>query len=390
MDDAKKTVLTAKKMQVSYEYKGKTYDDQDMIAYFKHENYIHKVENKLLGDFDESGKYTIPNELLKVFLNLRKQIVKKDKQIYFLKSVCGKEVFEFKLEIGVVSKGESFAQLYLIEKAHNIVGDEKFEIITPVIFYTDDADVYFENKIKKIFNILSDDEVEGRMKENETIALVLMEKIKFCGKVYERYLLESRLRDKIYIEKLLRILASDQIVGPRVLKKYEELLKKYEKVLSPANKNYYRVLKQLLDSILIEEEKNTSKEVALLIQRLRKIYVLANAQTIEAINTPEKKVESKQQKIKLPSGTGAITFKSASAGGKKATATSKNFSSAYSSLSKNARNEVLSSHKAKKDKEYSTFLDSEFLGDVSRRLNNAGVEREKLDNTKVIPTFEQN
>ena len=327
-----KPPVKIEKLKLSYNYNGKTYEDNDMIAYFKHENFIHKIENKLIGEFDDGGKYTIPNELLKDLLSLKKQVVKKDNQTYFLKSVCGKEIFEFKIEIGAVSKSESFAQLYLIEKAFEVVGDEKLEIITPIVFYTDDADAYFETKIKNIFNILQDDEVLGRMKENETIALKLLEKIKFYSKMYERYLLESRVRDKIYIEKLLRIIAQDQNIGSVILKKYEELIKKYSKSLDPKNKNYYRVLKQLLDSILIEEEKSVSKEVALLIQRLRKVYVQANQQTIDVISVPEKKVENKQDKIKLPSGTGAISFKSASPSKKALIDSIKNFSSSISGL----------------------------------------------------------
>lgn len=331
MENGGKTVVKTEKPKISYSYKGKTYEDKDMIAYYKHENYIHKLENKLLGEYDESSRYTVPNEILKNLLALRKQIVKKDKQTFFLKSVCGKDVFEFKIEIGVVSKSESFAQLYLIEKAFDISGDEKIEISTPIVFYTDDSDAYFETKIKKIFNILSDDEVEGRMKENEAIAINLLEKIKFYSKVYERYLLESRLRDKIYIEKLLRILTQDQETGPIILKKYEELIKKYGHSLDSKNKNYYRVLKQLLDSILMEEEKNVSKEVALLIQRLRKVYVQANTETLEIISVPEKKVEKKQENIKLPSGTGQISFKSAPKL-KQDTSPTKKFSGAVSGL----------------------------------------------------------
>lgn len=365
------TVVATEKPKLSYTYMGKIYDDGDMVAYYKHENFIYKIENKLIGDFDNNGRYTIDNVVLKDLVALRKQIVKKDKQFYFLKAVCGKEVFEFKLEFGTVSKTEFFAQLYLIEKAARIAGDEKIEISTPIVFYTDDADAYFETKVKKIFNILQDGDDEGRMKENETIALNLLEKIRIFSKAYERYLQESKLKDKIYIEKLLRILSQDANFGSIILKKYEELIKRYSGSLNPANNNYYRILKQLLDSILVEEEKNVSREVALLVQRLRKVYTQANQETIELISAVEKKVEVKKETAKEKSssgGGGSSSSKSraAKAAPKKVETKAKPFSSAVllpqkSNETQTRTSDINKQAKQVDDKINSFFVDNSFM-----------------------------
>lgn len=389
MEKIEESVNISAEPKISYEYKGKTYDDKDMVAYFKHENYLHKLENKLLGEYDEKGKYIFSKDIARDLVLLRKQILLKDKQTYLLKSVCGEQIFEFKLEIGVASKGKAYAQLYLIEKAYNIIGDEKIDVKTPIVFYTDDSDIYFEGKVKKIFNIYEGDEVEGRMKENETLALALLEKMKFWGKIYERYLLESRLRDKIYIEKILRILSQDKNVGAVALKKYEELIKKYEKVLTPANKNYYRVLKQLLDSVLIEEEQNTSKEVALLIQRLRKVYIQANEQTIGMLEEKPVKQTSKPEIKKSEEKSGAKTFKGATSVKPVKKEVSKNaFSSPYTKLkSYSKQDKQITNSKNYTSKKPVNDFNTSFM--QTEEFNNYVTKAyEKANNTKNTPAIE--
>lgn len=297
------------KPKIKYDYKGKVFEDEDQVAFFKHENLIHKLQNKLLGDFDEKGLYTLPKEILKDLLALKKVISKRDGKYTYLKANCGNISFYFEMEIGEYGKGISFAQILLIEQASYIEGDEKFTIKTPIVFYTDDTDVYFETKVKKIFNILSDEEVEGKEKENDVLAIAILEKIKLMQKHYDRYLLETRLRDKIYVEKVLAIFAQDLLKGPYLLKKYESILKKYGKQIDVTNKNYYRVLKLILDQILFEEEKSLSKEIETLLNRLRKVYVQANTQTIEVILVPKKVEVKKEEVIKAAKGPGAISFK---------------------------------------------------------------------------------
>lgn len=327
--NSEQNTQSEQKPEIAYEYGGKVYSDEDLATYFKHEHFLFKVFNKMLGDYDQNGKYKLPNEILKDLLALRKVPTKTENQTTFLKSTCGSITFLFKLEIGNHGTDKKYAQLYLIESAVEIPGQEKQEVISPIAFYTDDADAYFETKVKKVFNILTQEEVDGgREKENEQLALALLEKIKFMGKIYDAYLNESRLRDKIYVEKILKILAQDAH-GALILKKYEQLLKQYQGVLDTNNKNYYRILKQLLDQALLEEEKSLSREVALLLQRLRKVYVQANTQTIDVVKAPpQKKQEKKEEKAKKASGPGAITFKYASSAASKSGG-SKKYSSVY-------------------------------------------------------------
>ncbi|MGI5842544.1 MAG: hypothetical protein ACOX6H_04585, partial [Christensenellales bacterium] len=131
----------------------------------------------------------------------------------------------------------------------------------------------------------------------------------FGNAVYKRYLTENKLKDKIYVEKMLKILAQSK-EGSVILAKYQSLLEKNKGSLLPTNKDYYRALKQLLDGVIEQNKKTLPKESVVLINRLRDVYVKANTMTIDGIVAQEK---AKEKAPAAPAKSGAS--KAASGGG---------------------------------------------------------------------------
>lgn len=299
------------KPKVSYSYAGKEYDDQDFIEFVKQKNLVFRLANKLMGDFDESGKYEIPNETLVTLVGLKKKVVKSEKQTTYLKAECLKSVFYFEIEVGVFSKDQSYAQLYVIERAVRMIGEEAVAIKTPVVFYTDDSDAFFEKKYKQTFNVAlkeeDEEEVEGRKKENEELAKALLDNMRLMGIFHERYIAQTRVRDKLYLEKVLKKLAEDP-KNAELLKLYEQMIKQLGKKLDPQSKSYYHDLKEILDKVLIQNEVRLDQEFVEYLRKLRKVYVTANTQTVEGFKPPEKETKAKLKKVKLKKGPGAMKF----------------------------------------------------------------------------------
>lgn len=328
-----KPALTQK---VVYNFNGKEFSDDDVVGYLVHENYLRKLENTLIGDFDSSGKYIIADELLKNFVALKKTIVSKQENIMKLTANCSKCNFNFIVEIGSASKQISWAELKLVEKFVSIKGNEPVEIISTIANYKDDNDAFFEAKVKKIFNIVLLDESNG--KENEVILTALLEKIKLMNETYEKYLQLSKTQNKIYIEKILNILKLDEQNGTILIKNFEALIKKYEKVLNPQKNDYFRILKQLLDEVLLNGEKTLTKQVADMTKKMRIAYNQANDKSIETVKTPVVKTEKKEIKIKLGSGPGAMSFKSSSSQNTKSSKPKEKYSSIYVEMSNKTQN----------------------------------------------------
>lgn len=141
-------------------------------------------------------------------------------------------------------------------------------------------------------------------KDNDEIAKSLLDRLTLMGKIYQNYLVQTRLKDKVYIERLLKALAKD-ISGAQILKRYESLLGKFAVNLNVNNKNYYRVLKQLLDKALEDGKKNMSAQLVETVAKTRDGYLKASMPVLEVLSfnhAPTKANENKE--IKLGSGKG--------------------------------------------------------------------------------------
>jgi hypothetical protein len=293
--------------KVIFKYNTRDFEEQD-VAYYSYTLKTDKMQDALLGDYDQQGAYTLQQEDLKTLTKLNKVVAKKEDDVLYLKATCNTHEFSFFVKVESISKKKKVAQLFLVENT-SVITSKNDKIITPVSSYVDDNDIYFEEKYKKIFNVIADDE-DGKKEQNNEIAKVLLGKIDFSSKVFNNYLLRTRLKDKIYVEKLIKLLQEDPS-SAKVLKKYQFMLTKTLPTLNVRDKNYYRVLKQLLDEVIEEERKTLSSNLNLIILRMRGSYIKANMPIMEVLTTNQKKkVNDKlaSSEIKLGKGAGLPSF----------------------------------------------------------------------------------
>ena len=163
------------------------------IAYFSHELKIHKAENSLIGDFNADGKYCIDEETAKTFLKLFKVSVKKEDEREFLICKCEKKSLDFVIDYSVEGD-EKFAVLKLVEKVKVLFEEDK--LVTPLVYVKEKNDDKFDEKIRKLFNIINEDESEGKKKDNEELLKPIFEKIEKSKKIVERYYVGSKRKDK--------------------------------------------------------------------------------------------------------------------------------------------------------------------------------------------------
>lgn len=293
------------KEEKTYNYHGNVYEETTDVLYFSSENSLNKFQHALLGDFNSAGQYKIAEDVLKKLVEIKKVVSKKEDEVLYLKSDTSLKTFHFTVITGSAPNNKLFAQLRVIETVGDV--EHKNTLTTHVVYYTDVNDAFFEAKYKKAFNIVL--AADGGKEENDKILADLLTKIKFGNAVYKRYLTENKLKDKIYVEKMLKILAQSK-EGSVILAKYQALLEKNKGSLLPTNKDYYRALKQLLDGVIEQNKKTLPKESVVLINRLRDVYVKANTMTIDGIVAQEK---AKEKAPAAPAKSGAS--KAASGGG---------------------------------------------------------------------------
>lgn len=286
--------------------------DEKSAAYFLQELKLEQLENQLLGELQPDGKYVISEDILKILVSLYKKIKKQDQTRMELEAKCGKVTFNFFVDLGTIGRDSRFATLKFVENFSLFADDEVEDLVTPVLYYKDDNDIYFMSKIKKLFNIISDDESEGKDKLNETLAKVILDKKSKMKMAFERYLQISRNKDKVYVKKMLLLLENSGDFGKFILRRYKALSQDFSKILDPKSNGYYRNLKRILDKLILNE-KNRPKDFDEMIGKLRTSYVAMNARIFEiSVNLPKK---VKEDVIKLGKGPGAVKFGNSKGGG---------------------------------------------------------------------------
>lgn len=273
------------------------------IAYFSHELKIHKAENSLIGDFNADGKYCIDEETAKTLLKLFKVSVKKEDEREFLICKCEKKSLDFVIDYSVEGE-EKFAVLKLVEKVRVLFEEDK--LVTPLVYVKEKNDDKFDEKIRKLFNIINEDESEGKKKDNEELLKPIFEKIEKSKKIVERYYVGSKRKDKTYVQKMLSIFEAESGIGQFCLGRYKKLLKEYAKVLDPKKTNYYRLLKQIVDKVVLENKKSINADMAQKIDSVREKYTKYGEIIFASAKNP--KVIAPEKEIKLGKGVGNPKF----------------------------------------------------------------------------------
>ena len=280
--------------------------DKSAVSYYAQAHLLQKYQNRLLGDFDKTGKYKISEDVLKELVAVKKYVDKKQDEKTFLSAVCGKYVLKFVMQIGQVDDKTKYASLKFLEENALVGCGEKVVVANALAYYKDVDDKYFDEKVCKVFNIRKQPEGDGKKFDNKDSAKKIFDTLSTCDKLFSQILKFSKDKNKLYVKGMLRIFENSGKFGQFALRRYKALVNQYAKNLDPKSDLFWFTLKQIIDQIMFEEEKNLSKEIAILLSKIRTKYVPSVEKTIEKAKNPPKKVEEKPIKLK---GTGGLVFK---------------------------------------------------------------------------------
>ena len=288
------------------------FQDKDDISYYKSSQEFEIAQGLLLGNYDDDGKYYIPEELCKELVKIDKIIDETVGNIYYVSAKVGD--YKLKFEILVEEKDDKKAGfLYLIEnyKLQNII-EKKFK--TLIASYVDDNDINFLFRMKKEFNIWANVEAEGKEMSNLSKASLILARKKQLLELRTKLYYNRDNLDKQYVKQILKILKVSGPTGKRVLLMYLDLVR--TKNLNKLKVNKYVMLRQALDICLdrsMVEGYFPNKDV-------KSIRILRNSYMKKAkdLQNEFSKASGSKSSSKSKSSGGKKTSKSKSSSGSKA------------------------------------------------------------------------
>ncbi len=268
--------------------------DKDLIDYYRLHQQDLIYEFNLLGQFNDDGKYVLPEELRKTLVQIKKQLTGKTDETIVAISDLEFIALNFKVKLWQ-SAGQCVANLYLIEHM-----EEESEIVSFVAQYIGQYDDTFIQKIKKAFNIC--DDVDDYSDEyTEKIKEVVEENKRKCSE--REFVVE--LQSEYYILEMMEELKKGGEKSKRILKK---LIEKHEQAKEkPSKGRMYTTLRRELDKMIIKEggfnelqkELPTFKKQTLIFTKPVLEYDKISKQ-LEAMQAP--KAEKKADKAKSKGG----------------------------------------------------------------------------------------
>lgn len=252
------------------------------------------LRNLLLGKFTKEGKYSIDRDYLIELVKIKKTIAEKKENVYLLKAKLLEIELKFTLTIENFEQDKKIATLCFVE-VNNKIDDTKEVLKTIVARYKDDADIYFLEKAFKVFNVKTQEGIDGDDINEEELSNIL-----------RRYKEMLMLRKK-RVESLDYICNTyiDQVLS--ILRRYpskfsEYVLRKYGEKLLEFNDGFGKLLyfvkmKNMLDKIIagaILEQRDPT--VAMLLEK-------AKSEFVENYKTMHKELLAEQEKAPAPKKT---------------------------------------------------------------------------------------
>lgn len=252
------------------------------------------LRNLLLGKFTKEGKYSIDRDYLVELVKIKKTIAEKKENAYLLKAKLLEIELKFTLTIENFEQDKKIATLCFVE-VNNKIDDTKEVLKTIVARYKDDADIYFLEKAFKVFNVKTQEGIDGDDINEEELANILRR--------YKEMLMLKKKRveslDYIcntYIDQVLSILRRyPSKFSEYVLRKYGEKLLEFKDGFGKPL--YFVKMKNMLDKIIagaILEQRDPT--VAMLLEK-------AKSEFVENYKTMHKELLAEQEKAPAPKKT---------------------------------------------------------------------------------------
>lgn len=272
---------------------GEVLTDPVDISYYKVEQKEQIIENLLLGEFDSEGKYVIEKSFLKELVKVKKVIKEQFENKYILISKLGEfGELKFTVQIGEIEEGKKIAVLKFIEISINL-NDEREILRTYVASYKDDNDQFFLEKVFKLFNIVKQEDYDGKEIDPEELLLILR-RFKTLYALKTKRVEGLDYISNTYIDEVLAILKKyPSKFSTYISRKYFEFLK--EMVGVEGKPKYYIKIKKFLDKLINSSKKEAPKELMDEIKRSREEYCKNYNNVIDPIMAPAESSLNKQK-----------------------------------------------------------------------------------------------
>ena len=245
------------------------------LKYYKNQLKDEKYQNELLGNFNSDAAYSIDKELLQELIDVNKYIIDNVDGVYYLVAKTLDMEFKFLLKFKTDEKsGKKIATLTLIEDFTSVDENIFQEFHTVIARYCDENDMYFMQKVAKVFHIFDKRDEDGKEKENEEILKNVLKLKKQLKKLKINIVETNEYLSKYYLDSVIAAFKKYPCpFSEYMLRQYAILLEQQKNNIN--KKNYYKILRIELDK-LIEASKKLCDEPDLLKALATQKQIFAN------------------------------------------------------------------------------------------------------------------
>lgn len=223
--EEKKVESTEKVEEKKYEFKLFSRDevitDPTIIDYYKISLREFIDKNKLVGKFDDNGKYYLLDEIKQDLVDMEKEIAEFGEGVFYASNSYMDKTFNFVVEIERLDNNKGEATLYLLEDY--LFRGQRGTFKSFIASYQTDFDSFFNAKVKEVFNLV--DSVRGVLEVDVPQLAILMQGQKDNG-IFLDELIE--LGSQIYVLRMLEMLEKAGGKGQVILETFKKLQEQFE------------------------------------------------------------------------------------------------------------------------------------------------------------------
>lgn len=247
--------IEVKKQVWTNHLNGEKYEDATDILYYKNQLKDEKYQNELLGNFNSDAVYSIDKELLQELINVNKYIIDNVDGVYYLVAKTLEMEFKFLLKFKIdETAGKKMAALTLIEDFTSSEDNIFQEFHTVIARYCDENDMYFMQKVAKVFHIFDKRDEDGKEKENEEILKNVLKLKKQLKNLKINIVETNEYLSKYYLDSVIAAFKKYPCpFSDYMLRQYAILLEQQKGNIN--KKNYYKILRIELDKLIEASKK---------------------------------------------------------------------------------------------------------------------------------------
>lgn len=252
----------------------------------------------LLGTFDEGKNYLIDDKTLQSLLNCRKLIKSYKEDMIIAEAKIGSFKFNFNIYIQLGQDNKKRAGMFIVENAKLGFADKELQTYIASVILENDGS--FITEVKKYFHLFTVDESTGVDMDNLEL-LELINKLKTLKDNYEAMMFLFVDLDREYVMKIMALLRRSGYYGTKLLEEFGNQVR--AKGLNKLDPAYWRNLKVMLDTILINNKGMFDPDIQSQIDRLQKEFI-EKSKNIKITEAKKEKSASKKAASKKSGAAG--------------------------------------------------------------------------------------